>query len=144
MREHLLACVVQKVWGRRFSRPQPLFFSPPSLDIEHQSDTGRRALPVTAPPVPSTAVELHDVLDRLGTLGTNGDPLVCAALLRAVSAVAGPALREIGAVDAYGTLTEIGQPSTAALVQAAVDCSQAVAGGTGRLAGAPGQRPAPG
>ena len=63
-----------------------------------------------------------------------GDPLVCAAILRAVSTVAGLDLREIVAVAVYGTHTEVGQPSTAALVQAAVDCSQAVAGGTGRLA----------
>ena len=39
---------------------------------------------ITAPPVPSTAVELYDVLDRLRSLGPTGDPLVCAALLRAV------------------------------------------------------------
>ena len=89
---------------------------------------------ITAPPVPSTAVELYDVLDRLGSLGPTGDPRMCAALLRAVSTMEGLALREVAAVDAYGTHTEVGQPSTVALVQAAVDCTQSVAGGTVRLA----------
>ena len=89
---------------------------------------------ITAPPVPSTAVELYDVLDRLGSLGPTGDPRMCAALLRAVSTMEGLALREVAAVDAYGTFTEVGQPSAVALVQAAVDCTQSVAGGTVRLA----------
>ena len=89
---------------------------------------------ITAPPLPSNAVELYDVLDRLGSLGPTGDPLVCAALLRAVSTVEGLALREVAAVDAYGTFAEVGQPSAAALVQAATDCTSAVAGGTVRLA----------
>ncbi len=89
---------------------------------------------ITAPPVPSTAVELYDVLDRLGSLGPTGDPRMCAALLRAVSTMEGLALREVAAVDAYGTFTEVGQPSTVALVQAAVGCTQSVAGGTIRLA----------
>ncbi len=89
---------------------------------------------ITAPPVPSTAVELYDVLDRLGSLGPTGDPRMCAALLRAVSTVEGLALREVAAVDTYGSHVEVGQPSAAALVQAAVDCTQAVASGTVRLA----------
>ena len=89
---------------------------------------------ITAPPVPSTAVELYDVLDRLGSLGPTGDPRMCTALLRAVSTVEGLALREVAAVDAYGSHVEVGQPSAAALVQAAVDCTQAVASGTVRLA----------
>ena len=55
---------------------------------------------ITAPPVPSTAVELYDVLDRLGSLGPTGDPRMCAALLRAVSTMEGLALREVAAVDA--------------------------------------------
>ena len=89
---------------------------------------------ITAPPLPSPAVELYDVLDRLGSFGPTGDPLVCAALLRAVSTMEGLALREVAAVYAYGTFTEVGQPSTVTLVQTAVDCTQAVAGGTIRLA----------
>ena len=89
---------------------------------------------ITAPPVPSTAVELYDVLDRLGTLGPTGDPRMCAALLRAVCSLEGLALREVAAVDAYGTHVEVGQPSAVALVQAAVGCTVAVAGGTVRLA----------
>ena len=89
---------------------------------------------MTAPPVPATAVELYDVLDRLGSLGPTGDPRMCAALLRAVSTVEGLALREVAAVDTFGTHLEVGQPSAAAVVQAAVDCTQAVAGGTVRLA----------
>ena len=55
---------------------------------------------VTEPAVPSTAVALYDVLDRLGSLGPTGDPLVCAALLLAVSTVKDLALREVAAVDA--------------------------------------------
>ena len=35
---------------------------------------------ITAPPVPSTAVELYDVLDRLDAFGPTGDPRMCAAL----------------------------------------------------------------
>ena len=80
--------------------------------------------------MPAQVTALYDGLRGLGSLGPTGDPLVCAAMLRAVSAVAGLALREIAAVDAHGTHVEVGQPSTAALVQAAVDCSQAVAGGS--------------
>ena len=89
---------------------------------------------MTAPPVPSQVTALYDALHGLGSFGPTGDPLVCAALLRAVSTVEGLALREVAAVDAYGTHVEVGQPSTAALVQAAVDCTQYVAGGTVRLA----------
>ena len=77
---------------------------------------------------------LYDALHALGPLGPTGDPRVCAALLRAVSTVGGLALREVAAVDAYGSHVEVGQPSAAALVQAAVDCTQAVASGTVRLA----------
>ena len=89
---------------------------------------------ITAPPVPSQVTALYDALHGLGSFGPTGDPLVCAALLRAVSTMEGLALREVAAVDTYGTFTEVGQPSTVALVQAAVDCTQSVAGGTVRLA----------
>ena len=89
---------------------------------------------ITAPPVPSQVTALYDALHGLSSFGPTGDPLVCAALLRAVSTIEGLALREVAAVDAYGTHLEVGQPSAAALVQAAVDCTQAVAGGTVRLA----------
>ena len=89
---------------------------------------------ITAQPVPSQVAALYDALHGLGSFGPTGDPLVCAALLRAVSTVEGLALREVAAVDAYGTHVEVGQPSVAALVQAAVDCTGMVAGGTVRLA----------
>ena len=89
---------------------------------------------ITAPPVPSQVTALYDALHGLGSFGPTGDPLVCAALLRAVSTVEGLALREVAAVDTYGTFVEVGQPSTVALVQTAVDCTQSVAGGTVRLA----------
>ena len=89
---------------------------------------------ITAPPMPSQVTALYDALHTLGSFGPTGDPLVCAALLRAVSSVEGLALREVAAVDAYGTFVEVDQPSTAALVQAAVDCTQAVAGATVGLA----------
>ena len=61
---------------------------------------------ITVPPVPSQVTDLYDVLDRLGTLG---DQLVCAALLRAVSTIEGLALREVAAVDAHGSHVEVGQ-----------------------------------
>ena len=89
---------------------------------------------ITAPPVPSQVTALYDALRGLASLGPTGDPLVCAALLRTVSTIEGLALREVAAVDAYGTHVEVGQPSTALLVQTAVDCTTAVAGGTVRLA----------
>ena len=89
---------------------------------------------IPAPPVPTQVTALYDALHTLGSFGPTGDPLVCATLLRAVSTVEGLALREVAAVDAYGTFLEVGQPSTVALVRAAVDCTQAVAAGTVRLA----------
>ena len=49
------------------------------------------------PPVPSQVAAVYDVLRDLGSLGPTGDPLVCAALLRAVSSVEGLALREVAA-----------------------------------------------
>ena len=57
---------------------------------------------ITAPPMPSTAVALYDAGHTLGSLGPTGDPLVCAALLRAESMVEGLALREVAAVDTDG------------------------------------------
>ena len=89
---------------------------------------------ITAPPVPSQVTALYDALHGLGSFGPTGDPLVCAALLRAVSTMEGLALREVAAIDAYGTFAEVGQPSAVALVQAAVDCTTPVASGTVRLA----------
>ena len=89
---------------------------------------------ITAPPVPSQVTALYDALRGLGSLGPTGDPLVCAALLRAVSTVEGLALREVAAVDTHGSHVEVGQPSAALLVQAAVDCTTAAANGTVRLA----------
>ena len=87
----------------------------------------------TAPPVPAQVTASYDVLRGLGSLGPTGDPLVCAGLRRpAPGRLGGSGAGVAGdrAVDAYGTHVEVGQPSTAALVQAAVDCSQAVAGGS--------------
>ena len=75
---------------------------------------------ITAPPVPTQVTALYDALHTLGSLGPTGDPLVCAALLRAVSSLEGLALLEVAAVDTFGTAVEVGQPSAAALVQAAV------------------------
>ena len=70
---------------------------------------------ITAPPVPSQVTALYDALHGLGSFGPTGDPLVCAALLRAVSTVEGLALREVAAVDTFGTFAEVGQPSAVAL-----------------------------
>ncbi len=87
-----------------------------------------------APPRPAPVVELWDALDRLRTLGPTGDPRVCAALLQATSALDGLALREVAAVDAYGTCTEVDLPSAAAVVQAAMRCTVGSARVTVRLA----------
>ena len=89
---------------------------------------------ITVPPVPSQVTALYAALHGLSSFGPTGNPLVCAALLRAVSTIEGLALREVAAVDTFGTFAEVGQPSTVALVQTAVDCTQSVAGGTVRLA----------
>ncbi len=86
---------------------------------------------VTEPAVPSTAVALYDVLDRLGSLGPTGDPLVCAALLRAVSTVKGWRCgRSRRSTPTPATPTphaEVGRRSAAALVQPAVDCTSTLA-----------------
>ena len=58
---------------------------------------------ISAMPIPSQVAALYDVLDRLGSIGPTGDPRMCAALLRAVSTVEGLALREVAAVDTFGT-----------------------------------------
>ncbi len=87
-----------------------------------------------AHPRPAPVVELWDVLDRLRTLGPTGDPLVCAALLQATAALDGLALREVAAVEAHGTSTEVDLPSAAAVVQAATRCAVGAARSTVRLA----------
>lgn len=87
-----------------------------------------------ASPRPAPVVELWDVLDRLRTLGPTGDPLVCAALLQATAALDGLALREVAAVEAHGTSTEVDLPSAAAVVQAATRCTVGAARATVRLA----------
>ena len=87
-----------------------------------------------APPRPAPVVELWDALDRLRALGPTGDPRVCAALLQATSALDGLALREVAAVDAHGTCTEVDLPSAAAVVQGAVRCTVGAARATLRLA----------
>ena len=86
------------------------------------------------PAVPTTTTALYDALDELARLGPTGDPRVCTALLRALARVEGLALREVATVDAYGTAAELGQVSTAALVQAATRSTIRSAQTTVRLA----------
>ena len=112
--------------------------SPIELFFERAFDTGGGGTTITAPPAPRRSPPRTTYWTRLGSLGPTGDPLVCAALLRAVSSVEGLALREVAAVDTHGSHVKVGQRSAALLVQAAVDCTTTttttVAGGTVRLA----------
>ena len=86
------------------------------------------------PPRPAPVVELWEVLERLRILGPTGDPLVCAGLLQATAALDGLALREVAAVEAHGTSTEVGLQSAATVVQAATRCAVGVACAAVRLA----------
>lgn len=86
-------------------------------------------------PVPTSTRELYDALDRLASCGATGDPLVCAALLRASARLEGLALREVAAVDDSGSFTGVGHGSAAAVVRAATGCTVGAARSGVRLAG---------
>jgi hypothetical protein len=92
------------------------------------------SLPCPAGPVADMLAAIEVVRLELGSVGAAGDPRICALLLRASSAVDGLALREVAAMDAYGTCHEGGQGSAAAVVQGATGCSVQAARGTVRLA----------
>ena len=92
------------------------------------------SLPCPAGPVADLLAAIEVVRLELGSVGAAGDPRICALLLRASSAVDGLALREVAAMDAYGTCHEAGQGSAAAVVQGATGCSVQAARGTVRLA----------
>ena len=91
------------------------------------------SLPCPAGPVADLLAAIEVVRLQLGSVGAGGDPRICASLLRASSAVDGLALREVVAMDAYGTCHEAGQGSAAAVVQDATGCSVQAARGTVRL-----------
>ena len=88
---------------------------------------------------PSPVADLLDAIEVVRRVvdltGPDGDPRTCAALLRAAAAVEGLALRQVAAVEAFGTCTDVGKASTADLVQAATGCTVAAARSTVRLAG---------
>ncbi len=92
------------------------------------------SLPCPTGPVADLLAAIEVVRLELGSVGAAGDPRICASLLRASSAVDGLALREVAAMDAYGTCHKGGQGSAAAVVQGATGCSVQAARGTVRLA----------